>query len=476
MIGEYLREFTLEIYLVNSGLKQSSDLDSIMEKYSGLFDERSVADSLLNVRDVNSRNMARILFKGHMNYVARHIVRELHNVELRTQATVLGRRIPFRSIIPMIMSENDRGVRNRLYEARLEALRNNINPLLEELWNRRARTVRRFGFSNYLHACSFVNGVDYSALRHLVMPILDSTDRTYYDKMDELLIIRGGISLQDANRADVMWALSGAGLAPGKMDVVALLERIAGSMGLSLRGITVDHEHREGKTPRAFVAPVDPPDDVRLVVRPHGGLGDVTSALHELGHALHYAHMDRGLPPQSRWVGDRGLTEAFAFLFEHVALEPLFAETVLKVRDLDEYLYVAYLAYLHLVRRYTAKLLYEVRAHKGIPIGALGRLYRSTLESALYYSIAEEEALADVDECLYTGDYLRAWIFEAMMRSFLRRRFGDDWFLNREAGKFLVDIWRRGFSIDLDAALREMGFKSLDVTPLIEQFSILARL
>ena len=52
------------------------------------------------------------------------------------------------------------------------------------------------------------------------------------------------------------------------------------------------------------------PDEVYLVLRPHGGQNDWQTLLHELGHALHFANMRRRrLPFEYRWLGDNSITE-----------------------------------------------------------------------------------------------------------------------------------------------------------------------
>src|SRR5688500_19434107 len=53
--------------------------------------------------------------------------------------------------------------------------------------------------------------------------------------------------------------------------------------------ITYDTGEREGKRARAFCAPVRVPDEVYLVLRPHGGQAGHRTLLHELGHALRVA-------------------------------------------------------------------------------------------------------------------------------------------------------------------------------------------
>ena len=81
--------------------------------------------------------------------------------------------------------------------------------------------------------------------------------------------------------------------------------------------ITLDTGEREGSASRAFCSPVRVPDEVYLVLRPHGGQTDWTTFLHELGHALHFAYMRPDLAFEYRWLGDNSITEGYAMLFDH---------------------------------------------------------------------------------------------------------------------------------------------------------------
>lgn len=65
--------------------------------------------------------------------------------------------------------------------------------------------------------------------------------------------------------------------------------------------------------------------------------------------------------------------------------------------------------------------------------------------------------------------YLRAWIFEVQLRRVLEGRFGQAWFDNRQAGKFLVDFWREGQRYTADELAQQLGYAGLDVEPLIEE-------
>ena len=140
--------------------------------------------------------------------------------------------------------------------------------------------------------------------------------------------------------------------------------------------IIFDVGEREGKRSRAFCSPVRVPDEVYLVLRPHGGQSDYNTFLHELGHALHFGYASADYPFEFRWLGDNSVTEAYAMLFDHRMQDKgwLARYTRLGQNRVPRFLRTAGIEELHFLRRYTAKLLYEramVLATPGDQIGAV---------------------------------------------------------------------------------------------------------
>lgn len=472
-VEDFLREYLTERYLVGAGLKEASEADKILERYSYLFSKDNVIDLLRRLDDVLARNKAKFLVQMLMEYTGRDLVKKALDIELGERFNG----IPYRSIVAVISREDRRERRRELYGWRLRVLDEKLNPIYESLRDVEQKVAKELGFSNYLELCNTIKGVDHVRLRDELAPLVDDTELLYVKTMDKELRRRVGVDLTEAERHDIIRAFSGVEYKFPPETGVRLLKQVTASMGFDIErveGIKLDLEDRPLKSVRAFVTPVDPPKDVRLVIRPRGGLDDLRALFHEAGHALHYAHVDPGLPPEARWFGDSAITETFAFLFEHITLEPGFID-LLKPDNVEEYVRFQYLAYLHIVRRYVGKLSYEVKLHRGLPAKYARALYSATLSSITYYKYSESEYLADVDPLLYTADYLRAWVFEAMLREYLRRRLGDLWFLSGEAGRFLRELWRSGYSKPFDDIVREAGYKGLEVGPLVGQFRNLAK-
>ena len=96
------------------------------------------------------------------------------------------------------------------------------------------------------------------------------------------------------------------------------------------------------------------------------------------------------------------------------------------------------------MRRYCAKLLYEIEFHQADDPTAMRDRYVELLGDALKIHAAPEDYLWDMDGRLLRHAYLRAWAFEAQLASFLREKFGRDWFAQRSAGSLLRELWSEG--------------------------------
>jgi hypothetical protein len=137
--------------------------------------------------------------------------------------------------------------------------------------------------------------------------------------------------------------------------------------------------------------------------------------------------------------------------------------------------YHAGLAELYLVRRYAAKLAYELDLFEDpLEEGRNRQLYANTLAAATHFVYAPQNYLDDMDSGYYSADYLRAWITEAMLRRHLEDTYGEDWFARPEAGVFLRDLWATGEKVENEDVARMIGRDPFDTSLLIEQFLGLA--
>jgi hypothetical protein len=106
---------------------------------------------------------------------------------------------------------------------------------------------------------------------------------------------------------------------------------------------------------------------------------------------------------------------------------------------IGEFLRMSGFEELHFLRRYSAKLLYEIQVYSGdVSWKALPDLYVSRLTEATGFRYRPEDAFIDLDPRYYSARYLRAWQLQSALAAHLTEQFNDDWHRNPAAGPWIT--------------------------------------
>jgi hypothetical protein len=468
---------SLEYYLHYAGHRDELGIEPIYERHAELFG-RPAVDALRTEATAaapgdEGRSLRALLdfaVEGHLGLATKALDAELARREAELQLDVGGERLGFRESSVVQANEPDGDRRARIEEARLEATASELNPLRLEALELQHALARDLGWSSYREMCEELKGLDLDALAAQTAAFAAATEDAYAGVVDPALHATVGAGLGDVRRSDLprFFRFEAAdGAFPEDRLVGAFEETLAG-LGIDLRAqgnVVLDVESRPGKSPRAFCAPVRVPGEVYLVVPPMGGRDDYAALLHEGGHAEHFASVDPGLPFEFRHLGDNSVTEGYAFLFDHLLEDPEWLARRLGVDDAEELLAHSRAQQLMLLRRYAAKLAYELELHGGGD-GDHAGVYAHRLTEAVRVPWPREQYLMDVDPGFYAAAYLRAWAFESRLRTLLRERFGPAWFESPPAGQMLRDLWAQGQRLDADELLTQLDGGGLDFAAL----------
>ena len=225
-----------------------------------------------------------------------------------------------------------------------------------------------------------------------------------------LIEIEGG----DATVADLSHLLRGRDGTSTSMPaglMAALTATLAG-LGIDLgaqSGITLDLEPRPGKSPRAFCVPVRVPGDVAssssrgaattTTKRPARDGSRPASRAHRRGPAA-------GRSLRGRRDGDRGVGVPVPVPARRP--EWLAGELGMPRDAIAGWLDFGAFRKLYFLRRYGAKLLYELRLHRGGEAVVQRAEYAGLLGLLTGIRTPDASYLADVDDGLYAARYLRA--------------------------------------------------------------------
>lgn len=484
----FVAELGDEYHAHFAGLKTGFDVDAIYARHAGLFSfdavarlrEQAAAGGLSDEEARRRRMLLDFAVEGCIGLATTEEATALAEREAALRLDVGGEAIGFRESVVVQANEPDRAKRAEIEAARLAATDTQLNPLHRAALARTRELAGKLGWPSYRAMCAELKGLDLDALAASTGAFLAATDAAYAGIVEPAVERIVGVGLCELTRADLPWffrARHEDDAFPAERLLPAF-EATLGGMGLDGTAggrIVLDVEPRPGKSPRAFCVAVRAPRDVRLVVAPVGGRDDYVALLHEGGHAQHFAHVDPALAFEFRHLGDNAVTEAFAFLFDHLAEDPAWLRRRLGVEDRDgtvaAHARASRLVYL---RRYAAKLSYELIAHGDEPPGdaLLAGAYARSLSGALRVAWPEATYLSDMDPGFYVAAYLRAWALETHLRGWLRDRFGAEWFAVPEAGAALRELWRDGQRLSAEELLAALTGERLDFGVLVADLGL----
>jgi hypothetical protein len=466
----FMAELDEEFYLHYAGLKETFDLTPIYERHSNLTELDQVKSIGLAV-DGGSRvrELWRFACEGYFGDLTREHAERLAELESELEIELDGERIPFRMVRPTLANEPDRDKRRELDARSNEILDEQMNPLYLDAARIAQQGARDLGFPTYLEL--YRKALPSSALDDLAgqcRAFLDSTERLYETNADRLLRARVGVSLAEAERYDLprlFRAPEWDQMFPADRMLPALESTLA-DLGVDLRSqdnVTLDLEQRPNKSPRAFCAPIEVPDRVVLVIQPIGGADDWHALFHEAGHTEHYAHTSRDLPMEEKRLGDNAVTEGWAMLLDHLIDEPEWLTRRLDFARPTEFAAEGATGLLYFVRRYSAKLLYELEFQAAEDVTTMRNRYVELLSDAVKIDVTPANYLADIDSGFYVSSYLRSWALEAQLRAFLKEKFGSKWFASRSAGSLLRELWSEGQKMRAEELLQEVTGSTLEM-------------
>jgi hypothetical protein len=464
----FIAELDEESYLHYAGLKETLEIAPIYERHEHL---TRLDTALALGASVDGNRRRRELWKfacaGYLGNFVSEEAERIAELEATLTATVDGEEIPYRMLKPRLMNEDDRDVRERVEAARNELTEEHLNALELQAAQVVQRETRRLGAESYadLHR-SF--GMPLDDLADQCRRLLADTEDLWEKTGDRFFRTRLGVGLGEVTRWDVGRAWRGVewdSAFPGSRMLPALEVTLA-DLGIDLRGqqnVELDLADRPNKDPRAFCSPIEIPGRVILVLKPQGGPDDWRALFHEAGHTEHFAHTDAALSTEERRLGDNAVTEGWAMLLEYLTTDPVWLERQLDFPRPHEFAAEGAAQLLWIVRRYSAKLLYELEFHAADDLTALRPRYVELLADATKVEPAATDYLGDIDAGFYASEYLRAWAFEAQLRAYLRERFGNAWFSRREAGSLLRELWAEGQKPTADELLRDVSGETLEL-------------
>ena len=482
----FSEEISREYYLAAAGLKSTAELQPIYAKHAAIMSADALAMTLEAFRGATpgseEHRQTRILLEWLASLQSGRELAPLEEREIAWEASAMvrlpdGSTVQFERVPIEVANSADRAHRVTVYDARNTLVEAELAPMRREKFQRERDIIERLDLADGYNATwELLSGVSLQDLRAQCQRFLRDTQSMWDDTFPEFVRRVLRIEPREATRSDALALFRArefdAYFPAAEME--ARVQKQTREMGidpLASGRIRLDTGEREGKRSRAFCAPVRVPEEVYLVLRPHGGQSDWSTFLHELGHALHFAYARPDYPFEYRWLGDNSVTESYAMLFDGLMQDERWLRryTDLSGNSLRAFTRAAGFEELHFLRRYCAKFIYEVQLYGGdVSWESLPDLYVEALSGATSFAYSGSDAFVDVDPGYYSARYLRAWQLSALLDETLMERYNEDWWRNPKAGPWIVQSLFAEGQRDLahELASRVSG-RDLSFAPLV---------
>ncbi len=473
--GDFHSNLNRDYDLFYSGQQAKLETNFLYSEYTDLFSRSTIA-ALRHELEACSRADDRAALKfllaeashEHLTARVRPLTEEIRAYEAQSTIVWEGETTGFLQAAALLKREPNPTKRHDLAARRAEIIKD-----IQDLWDERLEKLHAaahdFGAENYLNFYAELRDVAYAKLAAQMQPFLTQTESSYVAALSPLLVREANVTLDEATSADLgyfqrltrfekffpAWQLqhayretfSGLGIFTYKQD-----------------NIVIDDQPRPRKSTHAFHFPIHVPDEIKVVFTLTDGARTYASFLHEIGHAQQYAWTSRNLYPEFQCSGDGAVREAFALLFEGLLRDEHWLSDLLKYYESNEFRHVLATQKLLLLRRYAAKLNYEVELHAGQLASTAGARYSELLTDAVRVRYDETEHLRAVEDGLVAANFLRASAFEAQLREQLKTKFGSRWWTSHKAGDYLIDLWNTGgrYGCEELAKMIDLGELSFD--------------
>jgi hypothetical protein len=474
----------------NSVYGKPVDIAGLLEKYAYLSDDPELLAFLKEKRDgatdPTERRRLHYLYRDlATTYEAKRVAAvedEMENRSASDHVWVEGFDGPVavRDFYPLSRVTDDPAEYMALYYARSNYGVNVLNPLREERLRIHYDSTRAAGYKSYADFYYQMLGYEPGVPAEQAREFRDETFPAYRDVVTRRCRKLFGKDPGDTppwESKNIYWGKDFDAYFPKETFLEFTYGFFAG-LGLDIRAmpnVRVDDEDRPEKESRAACWGFDPPYDVRVNLKPVGGVADYEAAFHEFGHALHAAYTDPDLSFEFRMLGSNELTETYAIFFEQMFNDRAFLadELGMPKEAIDEFLRYKLITDMGSARGIAFEVIYDEALHSGELDDPLAFYEAEADKQRLFpkYTCQVEASYLNLDEGFYALYYMAAYYAVAQLRAKVVEKFGPKWYKDPAAGEFFRDLFRRGDAWTLEEMLQYIGYEEgLDPDYLVADY------
>ena len=257
------------------------------------------------------------------------------------------------------------------------------------------------------------------------------------------------------------------------VDPLISVKKTLRAMEFDLSRIHFDTENRRNKYPSPICFFVRIPRDIRILYKRESPYFDFQACFHETGHAMHASSIDENNEYWNKYRIPMGIAEVFSTFLEGLTKNSSYVNPLLGLNKDDKVMnkLISRNRFMELffVTFYAANSLMKIEYWKrNLSIDQACKLYSRLIKEYTGLEIPGEYWLLHhilPESIIYVPSYLLAAVRAAELNTYMKNRFGDKWWTEKESGKNLREIMKSGASIDLST------FSNLDSSIFVKEIT-----
>jgi hypothetical protein len=454
-----------------------AEMDERYKQHAGLSYNEQMIDRLAEMRTISAETFVnffsqpRELFLSSLENIADSSTKklELKLYNLRNEKIISSRyrfaRAPvnwstwhqFNSI------EKDPKKRKHVFDEFISKTRY-ISPVIKERFDKMDEIYRKYSDNKLTPLGGYLENekISYSRLGNFVKSMGRQAKRPFQEALDS---ISKRVLGRKAEYYDDFYFFRNRVYADLEKELVgvnptAQVIHTLATMQFNLSSIHIDMEQRKNKYPSPICFFVQVPNDIRVLYKSESPYFDLQGCYHEMGHALHASSISAEAEYWNRYGFSMGIAEIFSIFLERLTKNWKYLSS-LGIKNnyiLEEIEARSKFMDLFFVTFYTANSLMKAEFwHKKLSIENASDLYARLIKEYTGFEMPGEYWMLHhilPDAIMYVPSYLIAAVRAVELDHHLQDRFGEKWWTQVEAGKYLREIIQPGAAINLSTFSR----------------------
>jgi Peptidase family M3 len=227
------------------------------------------------------------------------------------------------------------------------------------------------------------------------------------------------------------------------------------AMQFDLSSIHIDTQHRKNKYPSPICFFVQVPNDIRVLYKSESPYFDLQGCYHEMGHAVHASSINPRAEYWNRYSFSMSIAEIFSIFLERLTKNRKYLSSlgIKNKQTLEELEAKNRFMELFFATFYTANSLMKAEFwHKKLSIEEASDAYARLIKEYTGFEMPGEYWMLHhilPDAIMYVPSYMIAAVRAVELDHHLQDRFGENWWTQAAAGKYIREIMELGAAIDL---------------------------